>query len=172
MTKRYGDANHFLSIYSMDCAADFVANPERCITGSAPTLGQLKRYYGENMARTWLELQIIRLSELCGAKGKISNAQTAFCADVILSQYGYLKVTDLLLYFSNLIAGKYGYFYGTIDPQRMMAWTNQYLRERNKIYEQYESRIRAAEQAREEQERKGKTVTYDEYLQMKAEGKL
>ena len=54
----------------------------------------------------------------------------------------------------------------------MMAWTNQYLRERNKIYEQYESRIRAAEQAREEQERKGKTVTYDEYLQMKAEGKI
>ena len=124
------------------------------------------------MARTWVELQIIRLSELCGAKDKINNTQTAFCAEVILAQYGYLKVTDLLLYFSNLTAGKYGYFYGAIDPQRILAWINDYLRDRNIICEQYESRLEAAQQARLEAEHKGKTVTYEEYQQMKAEGKI
>lgn len=169
---RYGDVKNFYKLFSLRNTSDYISNPERCVTGSAPTLCAMKRFYGEGPTRGWVEIQIITLSDLCGAAGKINNTQTAFCAEVILAQYGYLKVTDLLLYFSNLTAGKYGYFYGAIDPQRILAWINDYLHDRNIIYEQYESRLEAAQQARLEAEHKGKTVTYEEYQQMKAEGKI
>lgn len=169
---RYGNVKNFYRLFSLRNTSDYISNPERCVTGTAPTLSAMKRFYGEGPTRGWVEIQIITLSDLCGAADKINNSQTAFCAEVILSQYGYLKVTDLLLYFSNLIAGKYGYFYGSIDPQRILAWIKEYLRDRNIICEQHESRLQAVEQARLETEHKNKTVTYEEYQQMKAEGKI
>src|SRR5574344_1315882 len=99
LTKRFGDAPHFMQVYSMTRALSYVRDAERCVTGNAPMLCEVKRFYDETTVLSWLEMQIIALSELCGAKGKISELQAKFCAEQILSEYGFLKVTEVLLYF-------------------------------------------------------------------------
>ena len=154
----------------MTRALSYVRDAERCVTGNAPMLCEVKRFYDETTVLSWLEMQIIALSELCGAKGKISELQAKFCAEQILSEYGFLKVTEVLLYFSNLVSGKYGYFYGTIDPQRILAWLHEFMHDREGIYEEYDARKAAEERDAEEKDRRENCVTYDEYLKMKANG--
>lgn len=153
-------------------ADHYVKNPERCVMGAAPTMGQLLRYFGQDTALSWLEIQIMTLSELCGAKGKISKLQAMFCAEQILARFGSLKVTELLLYFSYLAAGKYGHFYGSVDPQRILEWIDNYMSDRNEICQEYDARKAAEEREAEEKDRRENCVTYDEYLKMKAEGKI
>ena len=66
--------------------------------GDYPTLTDLKQAYGKNFAAIWLVAQIDNLTLFTGAKN-ITEQQHEELSKIIAAEYGYLKVTELLLFF-------------------------------------------------------------------------
>lgn len=82
----------------------------------APSLNVLDAAYGENAGALWLMPQLFAIGEYAGVREKMDEVQTLELAKVIRAKYGFLTVTELLYFFCNLKAGKYGKFYGVVDP--------------------------------------------------------
>ena len=167
-----GELSDFCSKFCLHEAPNFAKDPERCVTGAAPSLIQLDTIYGPESGRYWLALQLANLSEFCGVSGKLSPCQTDLCVTNILQEYAHLKVTELLLYFSRVAVGRYGLFYGQMDPQRINYWLNDFMQERQHIIYRKVQRENALRDASKEEEHRKHCVTYEEYQQMKAEGKI
>jgi hypothetical protein len=164
LINRYGDKNHFLAIFNPDLQAKACKFPDRCFFGDAPTLAEINITYGDTMATMWLIPQLYDLSEYCGCKDKLQGKQLEQCASVIAGEFFYLKVSELMLFFHRFKTGRYGRFYGAVDPLVITTSLRDFIRERNDAYAIHEQEER---KAREEEERKGKVLmSYEEYKEL------
>ena len=160
---RYGDRENFMCLFNPDRQVEFGEHPDRCHFGSAPTLGTLRSAYGKNMPTSWLVPQLLNLSEYCGCKGKLTDAQLEECARVIASEYFYLKTTELMLFFSRFKAGRYGRFYGNVDPMVITSALLVFRRERAEAIAKHEAEEREKERERQASE----AISYEEYMNRK-----
>lgn len=95
-------------------------NIERAYNGTAPSLAVVKSAYSYDIAVVWIMAQLENLNDFCGVKEKMNTEQMECVADLVLSEYFYLKITELMLFFYRFKCGKYGEFYGVVDPQKVM----------------------------------------------------
>lgn len=160
---RYGDRENFMCLFNPDRQVEFSEHPDRCHFGSAPTLGTLKLAYGKNMPTSWLVPQLLNLSEYCGCKGKLTDAQLEECARVIANEYFYLKTTELMLFFSRFKAGRYGRFYGNVDPMVITSALVVFRRERAEAIARHEAEEREKERKRQASE----AISYEEHMKRK-----
>lgn len=116
-------------------------DPDLCFFGDFPTLSQIKAY-GINFAGTWLLPQLYNLSEYCGCKEKLQGKPIEDCADVIASEFHYLKISEMMLFFYRFKSGRYGKFYGSVDPLVITTSIRDFLKERIYAYEQHDKRER------------------------------
>ena len=164
LINRYGDKKHFLAIFNPDLQAKACKYPDRCLFGDAPTLAEINITYGDTMATMWLIPQLYDLSEYCGCKDKLQGKPLEQCASVIAGEFFYLKVSELMLFFHRFKTGRYGRFYGAVDPLVITTSLRDFIRERNDAYAIHEQEER---KAREEEERKGKVLmSYEEYQEL------
>ena len=131
--QRYGSRERFLETFSPSLQLAVGRNEERAILGEAPTLGLLKRTYGETTPTQWLMPQIWDLCEFTNSKGKLDGAQGEFLAEMIANEYGYFKVSELLLFFYRFKTGRYGRFYGTVDPMIILEALERFKAERDQV---------------------------------------
>ena len=164
----FGKRENFLLTFNPDLQRKVCANTEVCFFGGAPTLGQLNMTYGDQTATMWLVPQLYNLSEYCGCKDKLEGNPLKECASVIATEFYYLSVTELMLFFHWFKSGKYGRFYGSIDPLVITTSLRGFLKERAYAYERHDQEER--ERQREEEARKPK-MTWEEYC-MKEYGEL
>lgn len=115
---------------------------ESCFMGNFPTLAELKKEYNSKMPVAWLIPQLQNLSWYCGVKDKLNGKQLEECAYVIASQYSYLKVSELMLFFSRFKAGRYGKFYGNVDPLVITTSLRDFIDERNTTIDRYDNEQR------------------------------
>jgi hypothetical protein len=164
LINRYGDKNHFLAIFNPDLQAKACKFPDRCLFGDAPTLAEINITYGDTMATMWLIPQLYDLSEYCGCKDKLQGKPLEQCASVIAGEFFYLKVSELMLFFHRFKTGRYGRFYGAVDPLVITTSLRDFIRERNDAYAIHEQEER---KAREGEERRGKVLmSYEEYKEL------
>ena len=161
--KRFGDSESFLKKVSPSTQTGFAAHPDNAIMGDYPTLTDLKQAYGKNFAAIWLVAQIDNLTLFTGAKN-ITEQQHEELAKIIAAEYGYLKVTELLLFFHRFKAGHYGRFYGTVDPMVITCALKDFIKERNTFIDQFE---REANDLKRELDKKVPTMSHEEYLKLK-----
>lgn len=145
------------------------ANIDRCFTGDAPSLWQVRKAYGRDALDSWLDIQLTDLVNFCGVKGKeefsrITDAVVAVIAD----NFGYLKLSELMLFFQRFKAGHYGHFYGMVDPLVITEALQVFLEYRADKLAAIERKRRKLEQQqrevdRAEQERRGELLTADEW---------
>lgn len=131
--------------------------------GEYPTLTDLNNSYGKTFAEQWLYPQITDLSTFTGAKN-LDKDQIQKLASVISIEYHYLKVTEIMLFFYLFKTGRYGRFYGTVDPMVITCAMRDFIKERNLFiikYEEEQARIKAESQP------KIPTMSYEEYLKVK-----
>lgn len=150
--------------YNPDAQTTLCTDIYDCIFGNHPTLAELKRQHGDKATVAWLVPQLFDLSEFCGSKGKISDRQMEQCAAIIVNTYYYLKTTELMLFFYRFKQGRYGKFYGAVDPLVITTSVRDFIVERNDEYFYYEQKIREEK----EREQMKNTITYQEYLEMEA----
>jgi len=142
--------------------ASFARKPERAVMGEYPTLTDLNNSYGKTFAEQWLYPQITDLSTFTGAKN-LDKDQIQKLASVISIEYHYLKVTEIMLFFYLFKTGRYGRFYGTVDPMVITCAFRDFMKERNVFIDQYER----AEKERIASENKQPTMSYEEWLEEK-----
>ena len=142
--------------------ASFARKPERAVMGEYPTLTDLNNSYGKTFAEQWLYPQITDLSTFTGAKN-LDKDQIQKLASVISIEYHYLKVTEIMLFFYLFKTGRYGRFYGTVDPMVITCAMRDFIKERNIFIGQ----CMQAEKERIAEENKQPTMSYEEYLRVK-----
>jgi hypothetical protein len=162
LINRYGDKNHFLAIFNPDLQAKACKFPDRCFFGDAPTLAEINITYGDTMATMWLIPQLYDLSEYCGCKDKLQGKPLEQCASVIAGEFFYLKVSELMLFFHRFKTGRYGRFYGAVDPLVITTSLRTFIEERAYEIERKEQQIRAEK----ERESRKTAMSYQEYLEL------
>ena len=123
--------------------------------------------YGTNAGALWLVPQLRDLCIYCGVRDKLNDEQLEKVALIIRNEFGFLKASEMMLFFWRFKAGCYGRFYGVVDPLIIMdALRHGFMAERNRLLEKIESEQREAErQAWLDSDR----ITLEEYLKRKKE---
>ena len=160
MITRYGDRTKFLTLFNPDLQMKVCKDTELCLFGDAPVLSELNMAYGEMTATMWLVPQLYNLSEYCGAKEKLQGKPLEECASVIATDFYYLKVSELMLFFHRFKSGRYGRFYGSIDPLIITTSLREFIKERNNAIHEHEQILRHEQ----EEEARKNAITYDEYV--------
>ena len=155
----YGDRKEFLLSFNPDMQKKYCSHEDICFFGDIPTLANINTTYGANTAAMFLVQQLFDLSEYTGVKGKLTGKALEGCANAIVGKYYYLKVSEIMMFFKRFKEGRYGVFYGAVDPLVIMNAMSQFLMERSMKIEEHAKQVREEE----EQARQGQTVTYDEY---------
>lgn len=166
IVKAYGDRENFLITFNPDMQRAICNDREVCLFGGAPTLAELNMTYGSQTAAMWLVPQLYNLSEYCGCRDKLQGTPLEECASVIAIEFFYLSVTELMLFFHWFKSGRYGRFYGSVDPLVITTSIREFIRERNTEIDRHEREER--EKADEEHRRKHPPISYEEYLRRKA----
>lgn len=149
----------FCEQYSPSYQLEICGDSDMCFFGEYPTLATLKCYYGKNAPLAWLVPQLTDLAVYSGSKDKLSTEQYKQCAFIISSEYYYLKVSELMLFFHRFKAGRYGRFYGSVDPLVITTSLREFIKERAVAYERHDQE----ERERKERESQKKAVTWEEY---------
>lgn len=154
----------FLVHFNPDRQRVICQSKEDCFFGDYPTLAALKSY-GSSTPASWLMPQLLNLSEFCGCKDKMTVSMIEELADIIAGEWYYLKVSEIMLFLYWFKAGRYGRFYGAVDPLVITTSLRQFVIDRNeaisrKEYEEYKER--------REKSMEG-AVTREEYLRLKNE---
>lgn len=149
-------------------------NIDRCFTGDAPTLLEVRKAYSLESADSWLDIQLSDLISFCGVKGKDECSNRAIVdavVAVISDNFGYLKLSELMLFFQQFKAGRYGRFYGSVDPmvitdalQSFLDFRAERIAAIDKAQRQEEERKREAKRAK--QERNGELLTAEEWKEI------
>lgn len=160
MITRYGDRSKFLTLFNPDLQMKVCKDATLCFFGDAPILSELNMTYGEMTATMWLVPQLYNLSEYCGCRDKLQGKPLEECASVIATEFYFLKVSELMLFFHRFKSGKYGKFYGSVDPLVITTSIRSFLIERNNAIEDQE---RMERERKNEEERKN-AITYEEYV--------
>lgn len=141
-----------------------ICHDERqCLFGPYPTLAEVGRRMGRNVPRMWLIPQLYNLSEYCGVRDKLTDEQMDELAYVIASEFAFLRISEIMLFLHRFKGGRYGRFYGTVDPLVVTTALRDFLRERADAIDRHQ---RCRHAAKEEEERRH-AVTYEEYLRLK-----
>lgn len=132
----------------------------KCFTACFPTLSELKQAYGPGAPSAWLVPQITNLSEYCGSEEKISKEQIKELSIIISHRHSYLKCSELMLFFYNFKAAKYGKFYKKVDPMKIMSALLTFCDERIKMLDKIDEEKRK----QEIEERDRNAVPYEKFL--------
>ena len=138
-------------------------NVVECVRCESPSLARMRKDYGDSIVESFVIVAICDLGEFVGCKEKITEFQAEQTAQIMIAQYFYLKVTEIMLFFYWLKSGRYGEFYGTVDGQRILGALPLFLRDRKDIREKIE---RERENERLEAERKN-ALTFEEWIDIK-----
>lgn len=154
------DFKQFLLDNSPDRQREIAKDKRSAFVDECPVLSELQRDYGEGSVKAWLMPQLFNLSEYCGVKEKMDTWKMEDLAGIIVTEFYYLKTNELMLFFYWFKTGKYGKFYGVVDPVLITQALRQFVTERNIELDKAEAEER---ERKREEDRKG-CVSREEYL--------
>ncbi len=95
-----------------------------------PTLGTLKREFGDKAIEAYIKLWLIHLNQLLDLKKPLTEMQIDCIALQVLNNYRSLTIADIYLIFTNAINGEYGNFYDRLTIPTVMKWFRLYFEAR------------------------------------------
>lgn len=138
-------AEVFAASMNPDVQMQICHDARLCIMGNFPTLAEVRKEYGSKAPEVWLIPQLDNLSEYCGVKEKLSKQQLRQLAFTIATEFFYLKVSELMLFFHRFKSGRYGRFYGSVDPLVITRALRDFIAERNNAIDIYEKEMKKKE---------------------------
>ena len=153
-------ATKILKDFAPNLCAKFATEAlERCFSAKTYTLTQL-RLNCAGLQNSWLSAQITYINSISGAT-QMTEMQIMMLASNISQTYGYLKITELMVFFFQLAGGKYGKFYGAVDPMQIMVDLNEFMKYRSVMLDKIESDRRREE--RNKMLNNPKCITREQY---------
>ena len=168
LTERFGSVEVFLERFNPSFQMEICGDSNDCYFGEYPTLTEIRKNYGDKVPTSWLIPQLYNLSEYCGVKEKLEGAPLKETAFVIATEFYYLKISEIMLFFHRFKTGRYGRFYGNVDPLVITTSLRDFIVERNNAYMKKEQE----EYWRKQEESRKNAITWEEYCKRKGiEGK-
>ena len=112
----HSDLQSFMKVMNPTVQQYSAEHVEKAFFGTAPMLLTLRCAYYDDAATIWMLPQLYDLNEYCGCKEKLDEAQMTQLARIIITEFGYLKVSEIMLFLHRFKSGRYGRFYGAVDP--------------------------------------------------------
>ena len=142
----HSDLASFMQVMNPKLQQACARHEDRAFFGTAPMLVTLRYAYDDQAATVWMLPQLYELGDYCGVKEKLDREQIKQLARIIIQEFGFLKVTEVMLFLYRLKAGHYGRFYGAMDPLVIMTALRQdFMRERSDAIDRHERAQRQAE---------------------------
>jgi hypothetical protein len=96
---------------------------------------QIQNENGKQLALDFITLQLINLNELLNLNRSMNNAQIDFVSNHILKEYplNQLKSTDIRYVFDEILSGKHGKMYGSIDPPFILSCLRKHFDNRSEF---------------------------------------
>lgn len=132
---RYGDVVAFQRTFGVANQIRFTDDARRCVLGNAPTLLQVGITYGDTAVVDWFTYQLADLSEYFGGRDKITIGQVDELSRLMAQECRHMKITAMMLFFRRVKTGRYGKFYGAVDPIQIMDYYREFRREAVDIIE-------------------------------------
>lgn len=165
--EKYRNKVNFLELFKPDMQYKYCSNLERCYSGTAPTLSVVAEAFGEDVATSWIAIMVRDLSEFAGCKDKLSLSQINHLERLIMLNFSYMKVTELMHFFVMFKSGKFGKFYGAVDGLVIMDALQDFAKMRNEFIHEMELKRQKEEKDRADREHSMRVVTYEEYQELK-----
>lgn len=142
----------FLVKYSPEMKKELSNNRPTAVAEvqSNPTLAAVAAVYGSGVVADWLTIQLTQTFALCGFDFQLGARPTIkIVADKIASEYDYLRLGELALFFNDFEQGAFGDFATRYDNQRFFNSLQQFLQVRAALRERkmQEERERARKEA-------------------------
>ena len=158
---RFNDVGGLVAKASPDKQLYFAKHNDEAFAGDFPTLAELNMALGEAASVSWLLVQIADVMVYAGAKN-LDKYQQGQLARNIAGDYFWLKISELMLFFHRFKMGRYGRFYGAVDPMVVTCALHDFISERN-------TRLSIIEQERRNREAElerlaNPPITYEEYV--------
>ena len=90
------------------------------------SLTQIKKDKGQVFLRSYIALWLIELNELLNLKNPLSEAQITLCTEQIITDYSFLKLSELSLIFKRIVSGEFGELYERISMPKLMSIFRKY----------------------------------------------
>lgn len=165
--ERYGDFGSFCRVFAVENMHKYCTQPARCINGSAPSLATVKNTYGMPSAKLWLKALVV---DYCAtvvnrSDRRMTEEQIDDWVDLAITEWGYLTVTEWMLFFHKCKAGYWGSLYNDANYNRMTEMVREFIfgEYRKRLKKQFEQECKNAIRDREDAERRGKTMTAEEF---------
>lgn len=142
-----------------------------CMKYNYPTLQQAGTIYGDEAISLWIKIQLEDLNNYCGVKEKMTPEQLGEIASIFLYNYGEIKIAEFALFMIKFKSGKYGQFYGTVDPLIITTAMNEFMDDRMIAFRISERERELREAAQKREEWKKNAITYEQYQREIAEEK-
>ena len=110
----YESKDEFLIKFNPQKQNEYIKHFDRCFIGKALRLTDVAGAYEAKTAIFWIKIQLLDLALFTGVK-KPSDEQITMLCETILANYGFLKVTELMVFFSKFKAGQFERFFGNFD---------------------------------------------------------
>ena len=133
-TEAFPTEESFLQDFLSAKQTENITNVRLCIFGDYPTLGQLNSIYNnKRVAEKWLVKELRELEKYFGFSKRLDECQLKELPRYIIKKYGWLKVSEILLFLWKCKYVDFGEFYGQVDPQRIMTFLASFLEYRNGV---------------------------------------
>ena len=158
------DYNPDLQFKLVRCNA---THSELALNDSIPSLGLLSSTYGDETPIEWLKIQFGSLNDFAEVSTKIAKEQLSELSEIFLSEYYYINAAEICFFIARFKSGKYGRFYGSIDPLKITSAMLDYVSERRKDIERKERERYRNQREKEIEERGDNRISYAEYIEIK-----
>lgn len=142
-----------------------------CMSFNYPSLQQSARIYGDSEISLWIKIQLDDLNNYCGVKEKMTPAQLSDLSSIILFEFGEIKISEFALFLIKFKAGKYGQFYGTVDPLIITNAINEFMQDRIIEFQISERKREMRENELKREQWRKTAITYEQYQKEIAEEK-
>ena len=124
------------------------------------SLVQIKKGKGEVFIRSYISMWLIYLNEVLNLNNPLTEAQIELCAEQIMADYSFLKISELSLIFKRIVSGECGELYERISMPKVMSIFRKYDQERTEVV------VNQNQQAHEQfRYRENRTESYDDDLE-------
>jgi ABC-type phosphate/phosphonate transport system ATPase subunit len=98
----------------------------------------------------------------------LSDNQLAELSAIILTNYYWLNLAEVMQFIAKFKLGIFGQFYGTVDPLKITSALQLFIRHREESIDYHERNQKRIQDEQRWRQRKDGAVTYEEYLKIKS----
>lgn len=152
LMKSYPSYESFFVEFNPSRQVDFGEDEKKAIMGEYSPIAVLDVAYGNGTAAAWLVEHIGNLNTYSGSKN-MDDKQTKVLAQMLATEYKYMKLSVMMLFFYRFKCGHFGKFYGKVDPMVITCALKdfadeceqkrqEYINEENLVQKQQETDLR------------------------------